>query len=93
MATGDSIYKDTFGAGQRQSFSVNVEQSPSRTNPNPGWFNEESLQSLLFDLYDNGRDLPPRSSPLDPFIRRRPRARVWSHLASVHDRAAHDAAR
>jgi hypothetical protein len=68
MATGDSIYKDTFGAGQRQSFSVNVEQSPSRTNPNPGWFNEESLQSLLFDLYDNGRDSPPRSSPLDPFI-------------------------
>jgi hypothetical protein len=59
MATGDGVYKDTFGAGQRQSFSVNVEQSPSRTNPNPGWFNEESLQSLLFDLYDNGRDVPP----------------------------------
>jgi hypothetical protein len=65
MATGDSIYKDTFGAGQRQSFSVNVEQSPSRTNPNPGWFNEESLQSLLFDLYDNGRDVPPGSLIVD----------------------------
>ena len=65
MATGDAIYKDTFGAGQRQSFSVNVEQSPSRTNPNPGWFNEESLQSLLFDLYDNGRDVPPGSLIVD----------------------------
>src|SRR6188768_2004650 len=65
MATGDSIYKDTFGAGQRQSFSVNVEQSPSRTNPNPGWFNEESLQSLIFDLYDNGRDVPPGSLIVD----------------------------
>jgi len=65
MATGDPIYKDTFGAGQRQSFSVNVEQSPSRTNPNPGWFNEESLQSLLFDLYDNGRDVPPGSLIVD----------------------------
>ena len=65
MATGDAVYKDTFGAGQRQSFSVNVEQSPSRTNPNPGWFNEESLQSLLFDLYDNGRDVPPGSLIVD----------------------------
>ena len=26
------------------SFSFNLEQSPSRLNPNPGWFNEESLQ-------------------------------------------------
>ena len=65
MATGDALYKDTFGAGQRDSFSVNVEQSPSRTNPNPGWFNEESLQSLLFDLYDNGRDVPPGSFVVD----------------------------
>src|SRR6188768_1073800 len=65
MATGDSVYKDTFGAGQRQSFSVDVEQRPSRTNPNPGWFNEESLQSLIFDLYDNGRDVPPGSLIVD----------------------------
>jgi hypothetical protein len=65
MATGDAVYKDTFGAGQRQSFSVDVEQRPSRTNPNPGWFNEESLQSLIFDLYDNGRDVPPGSLVVD----------------------------
>jgi hypothetical protein len=65
MATGDDVYKDTFGAGQRQSFSVDVEQRPSRTNPNPGWFNEESVQSLLFDLYDNGRDVPPGSLIVD----------------------------
>jgi hypothetical protein len=65
MATGDDVYKDTFGAGQRQSFSVDVEQRPSRTNPNPGWFNEESLQSLIFDLYDDGRDVPPGSLIVD----------------------------
>jgi hypothetical protein len=69
MATGDSVYVDTFGAGQRQSFRVDVEQSPNRVgqnaNPNPGWFNEESLQSLLFDLYDNGRDVPPQSLIVD----------------------------
>lgn len=65
MATGESVYTDTFGAGQRQSFSVDVEQRPSRSNPNPGWFNEESLQSLIFDLYDNGRDVPPGSLMVD----------------------------
>jgi hypothetical protein len=65
IATADDVYKDTFGAGQRQSFSADVEQRPSRTNPNPGWFNEESLQSLIFDLYDNGRDVPPGSLIVD----------------------------
>jgi hypothetical protein len=59
MATGEPVYTDAFGTGQRQSFSFDLEQRPSRLNPNPGWFNEESLQSLLFDLYDNGRDVPP----------------------------------
>jgi hypothetical protein len=65
MATGAAVYTDTFGAGQRQSFSVDVEQRPSRVNPNPGWFNEESLQALIFDLYDNGRDVPPASLIVD----------------------------
>jgi hypothetical protein len=65
MATGDEVYTDTFGAGQGDAFSVDVEQRPSRTNPNPGWFNEESVQSLIFDLYDNGRDVPPGSLIVD----------------------------
>jgi len=34
-------------------------------NPNPGWFNEESLQALIYDLYDNGRDRPPGSLFID----------------------------
>ena len=59
MVTGEEIYVDSHSTGQAQAFSFDLEQSPSRNNPNPGWFNEESLQSLLFDLYDNGRDVPP----------------------------------
>jgi hypothetical protein len=65
MATGQRIYVDTHSAGQAQAFSFDLEQSPSRMNPNPGWFNEESLQSLLFDLYDNGRDVPPGTFAVD----------------------------
>jgi hypothetical protein len=65
MATGQRVYVDTHSAGQAHAFSFDLEQSPSRVNPNPGWFNEESLQSLLFDLYDNGRDVPPGSLVVD----------------------------
>ena len=65
MATGERVYIDAFGPKQGRSFSFDLEQSPSRRNPNPGWFNEESVQSLLFDLFDNGRDVPPNSLALD----------------------------
>jgi hypothetical protein len=65
MVTGEPIYVDTHSAAQGRAFSFNLEQTPTRNNPNPGWFNEESLQSLLFDLYDNGRDVPPGSFAVD----------------------------
>jgi hypothetical protein len=65
MATGQRVYVDTHSAGQAHAFSFDLEQSPSRVNPNPGWFNEESLQALLFDLYDSGRDVPPGSFVVD----------------------------
>ena len=65
IATHDSVYVDTFGAGQAHNFSFDLEQSPNRHNPNPGWFNEEAVQSLLYDLYDNGRDVAPGTLTLD----------------------------
>ena len=65
MATGQRVYVDTHSAAQAHAFSFDLEQSPSRVNPNPGWFNEESLQALLFDLFDNGRDVPPGSFVVD----------------------------
>jgi hypothetical protein len=65
MTTNDAVYVDTHGTRQASDFSVSLEQSPLRTNPNPGWFNEESLQSLLFDLYDNGKDVPRGTLTVD----------------------------
>ena len=65
IAMRDSVYVDTFGSGQARTFSFDLEQSPSRRNPNAGWFNEEAVQSLLYDLYDNGRDVPPGTLTLD----------------------------
>ena len=37
MATGDSVYVDSHSSRQAQSFSFDLEQRPSRVNPNPGW--------------------------------------------------------
>jgi hypothetical protein len=65
MVTGQEIYVDSHSAGQARAFSFNLEQSPTRLNPNPGWFNEESLLALLFDLYDNGRDVRPGGAFVD----------------------------
>jgi hypothetical protein len=65
MATGQQIYTDAFGTSQAQSFSFDLEQRFNRVNPNPGWFNEESLQSLLYDLYDSNADTPPGTTNPD----------------------------
>jgi len=65
MATGDSVYVDTFGAGQRDDFWVDLEQRNAPVNRTPGWFSEYSIQSLIFDLYDNGPDVPPGSLIVD----------------------------
>ncbi|MEL7535569.1 MAG: hypothetical protein AAFM91_00745 [Pseudomonadota bacterium] len=53
MIIGNSIYRDSFGAGQGTSFQFDVE---SNTATNPGWYNEFSIQSILYDLYDADAD-------------------------------------
>lgn len=49
IATDDPLYRDSFGAGQASDFAINVE---SNTTSNEGWYNEASVQSALYDLYD-----------------------------------------
>ncbi len=62
MATGDSEYVDTMGPGQAQDFAFDVEGQPGSlgqsTNPHPGWFSEQSVQEILYDLYDSVQDTP-----------------------------------
>jgi hypothetical protein len=54
MARGDSLYYDTSGARQNYGFSFDVEANcESATFWGPrGWFNECSVQSLLYDIFD-----------------------------------------
>lgn len=53
IITDDSFYRDSFGSSQANGFSKNVENN---SVSNPGWFNEGSVQSILYDVYDNAND-------------------------------------
>jgi hypothetical protein len=59
ILTGDSVYADTLGAGQTHGFAFDVETPLSGgATTNPGWFSEESIQQLVYDLYDSAPDKP-----------------------------------
>jgi hypothetical protein len=53
MALDDSVYKDTSGFGQASAFSFDIE---SNTTFNPGWYNESSIHSVLYDVFDQSND-------------------------------------
>ena len=54
MARGDPVYRDSFGTNQASGFGINVENSASLSNA--GWFNEGSIQSIFWDLFDSTPD-------------------------------------
>lgn len=49
IITDDPNYRDSFGNQQSQGFSINVENN---SYVNDGWFNEGSVQSIIYDIYD-----------------------------------------
>ena len=49
IITDDPYYRDSFGNQQSQGFSINVENN---SYVNEGWFNEGSVQSIIYDIYD-----------------------------------------
>ena len=55
MITDDPFYRDSNGNNQASGFSINVE---SNTASPEGWFNEASVQSILYDLYDDADEGP-----------------------------------
>lgn len=50
---GDPIYRDSSGAQQSSGFLYNLESSAV---VNPGWFNEASIGSIIYDVYDDASD-------------------------------------
>lgn len=53
MITGDDTYRDTRGAGQEGGFFVGLEAA---STTDKGWWNETSVQQVLYDLYDSRDD-------------------------------------
>jgi hypothetical protein len=53
MVLDDPIYKDSLLSGQASGFAVDIE---SNTVTNEGWFNESSVHSVLYDVFDNQAD-------------------------------------
>ena len=53
IVTDNPVYRDSSGDSQSEGFAINVDNN---TNTNPGWFSEDSIQSILYDLYDSSND-------------------------------------
>ena len=53
MAVGSPLYKDSRGAAQASGFMFNIE---TNSVTNPGWYNESSIHSVLYDIYDDASD-------------------------------------
>ena len=55
MVLDDPNYKDGQGSTLYAGFGFSVEDNSS-SDPDPGWYNESSVQIILYDLYDSNSD-------------------------------------
>jgi hypothetical protein len=53
MILDDPVYRDSLNAQNAQGFSINIE---SNSHTNEGWFNEGTVQSIMYDLFDSNSD-------------------------------------
>ncbi|MDA8787226.1 hypothetical protein N9N19_06760, partial [Porticoccaceae bacterium] len=53
IITDDPFYRDSTGPQQNTDFSFSVETNNYAEN---GWFNEGSVQSVIYDIYDSADD-------------------------------------
>jgi len=53
MVLNDPLYSDSLGAQQGQRFSFSMESNAALP---AGWYNEASIQSIAWDLYDSAAD-------------------------------------
>ncbi|HPF25578.1 MAG TPA: hypothetical protein PK159_03215 [Steroidobacteraceae bacterium] len=57
MVVGDRNYRDSFAAGgQQRSFGFDLESNPGASAASIGWYSESSIQSLLWDFFDDAPD-------------------------------------
>ena len=50
MVLNDPVYRDSGATEQASGFDFNMESEPL---VNPGWYSEQSVEQIMYDLYDN----------------------------------------
>lgn len=55
MVNQSGVYYDTQGTQQGTGFSFNLEANSANASTR-GWFNERSIQVILYDIYDDAQD-------------------------------------
>ncbi len=55
IITDNPIYRDSFGDRQTSGWGLDIDDNSNFNNP--GWYNETSVHSILYDLYDDGQNL------------------------------------
>ena len=58
MILDDPVYRDSLGAQQASGFAFSVEDDLTAVGSSrePGWYNEASVQQVLYDIYDSVSD-------------------------------------
>ena len=64
IVTGDTVYIDTLSTNQAFAGGFDVEDGTiyNGANSAPGWYNERSVQEILYDLYDSTNEGAPTDS-------------------------------
>ncbi len=64
IVTGDTVYIDTLSTNQAFAGGFDVEDGTIYNGPNPapGWYNERSVQEVIYDLYDSTNEGAPTDS-------------------------------
>jgi hypothetical protein len=74
LAAGTNRYQDTLGPLQAGGFSFSLEvETPESAGAVKGWYSEDSVQNLVFDLFDAGENdddsiTLPASAMMDTLI-------------------------
>lgn len=55
----DTLYTDSFGTQQGTAMVWDNDSNTGSHDPNPGWYSESSVQSLVFDAWDEDEEVEP----------------------------------
>ncbi len=53
MVSGDPLYRDSLGSNQSSNYVIDVETTSLGQK---GWFSEDTVQSIFYDLFDDAAD-------------------------------------